>query len=408
MSGAMTAPTRAFATRFRPPDDPTYAEAHDPMGRPGSYCKNPACRSSNIVHDWESGDLVCSDCGWVQQERVVDPGKEWRPSDEDEGGTRMGDAVSDAFNELFDQRGQIRADFRKNDKMKHLEQINRKFKEASSARDRKLIELSGPLKKFAAGMPVKLETNVVALAAELLVRIPKATRYNPALVHAGLWEATRIVGVPLTKHDFVVSLKPLCMKQLAGKGTPPDQLEALGHQTAESQLDTARARVGQVYADPEGKQFADRAKVQFKRDETKVRLDLFKRWGESLADSEGYKAGEVALEIRQALVNSQYCSGPSPEVIDAVTLYKALSWAPAPAPLEAPATQPPQKIRRTEVGQGVTLAKVADCVGASRDKAESLHAKLESTDAYATRQLVPRAMKRVQERQNQKRAEAKG
>eukprot|EP00756_Hemistasia_phaeocysticola_P040157 Hpha_TRINITY_DN16850_c1_g13::TRINITY_DN16850_c1_g13_i1::g.153088::m.153088/K03124/TFIIB, GTF2B, SUA7, tfb; transcription initiation factor TFIIB len=398
---------------FRPPDDPTYAEAHDPLDAPGTYCKNPECRSAEVVNDWECGDLVCSECGWVQQERVVDPGKEWRgdggDGDGGEASTRMGDTAGDAFGELFDGRGQIKIGFKRGDKMAHLAKVEQKFKESSSARDRKLMDLQGPLKKFAEGMPVRMDTNVVALAAELLVRV-KVSRYTPALAHAGLWEAARVVGVPLTRHDFVLSLTPLAMKQLATRGVKAVELPAAGRQMAEKELDTARARVAQLYGDPDGKAFLDRAKKQFQRDEGKVRLGLFQRWGESLAGSEGYKAGEVALEIRKALHNSQHCSGPSPEVIDAVSLYKAMSWILSPPPTaSAAAAPPPAKSRRVEAGgesEKVTLGVVADCVGAARDKAEALHAKLEGSDSYATRELAPKAVRRVQQRQQQKRAAA--
>ena len=34
--------------------------------------------TSSLIHDWSAGDIVCSDCGLVVQERAIDVGTEWR------------------------------------------------------------------------------------------------------------------------------------------------------------------------------------------------------------------------------------------------------------------------------------------------------------------------------------------
>jgi transcription initiation factor TFIIIB Brf1 subunit/transcription initiation factor TFIIB len=41
-------------------------------------CKNKSCRSRNIVLDQTNGIQVCSDCGFVRSQFVIDQGPEWR------------------------------------------------------------------------------------------------------------------------------------------------------------------------------------------------------------------------------------------------------------------------------------------------------------------------------------------
>lgn len=38
----------------------------------------PECGSMNLVQDYETGELICSDCGLVISEQMVDKGPEWR------------------------------------------------------------------------------------------------------------------------------------------------------------------------------------------------------------------------------------------------------------------------------------------------------------------------------------------
>jgi transcription initiation factor TFIIB len=47
--------------------------------------KCPRCGKGPMVLDSESGELVCSNCGYVVKERIEDTGPEWRSSSKDEG-----------------------------------------------------------------------------------------------------------------------------------------------------------------------------------------------------------------------------------------------------------------------------------------------------------------------------------
>src|SRR4030043_2392876 len=38
----------------------------------------PECISKNLVHDYDSGETICGDCGLVLYEQMMDKGPEWR------------------------------------------------------------------------------------------------------------------------------------------------------------------------------------------------------------------------------------------------------------------------------------------------------------------------------------------
>jgi transcription initiation factor TFIIB len=44
--------------------------------------KCPECGSSNLIHDYDTGETICGDCGLVVYEQMMDKGPEWRAFDE--------------------------------------------------------------------------------------------------------------------------------------------------------------------------------------------------------------------------------------------------------------------------------------------------------------------------------------
>ena len=38
----------------------------------------PECASKSLVHDYDSGETICGDCGLVLYEQMLDKGPEWR------------------------------------------------------------------------------------------------------------------------------------------------------------------------------------------------------------------------------------------------------------------------------------------------------------------------------------------
>ncbi len=50
--------------------------------------KCPECDSSNLVHDYDSGETVCGACGLVLREQMMDKGPEWRAFTQEEKASR--------------------------------------------------------------------------------------------------------------------------------------------------------------------------------------------------------------------------------------------------------------------------------------------------------------------------------
>ena len=46
--------------------------------------KCPECTSKNLVHDYDSGETICGDCGLVVYEQMLDKGPEWRAFTQEE------------------------------------------------------------------------------------------------------------------------------------------------------------------------------------------------------------------------------------------------------------------------------------------------------------------------------------
>ncbi len=50
--------------------------------------KCPECGSSQLVRDYERGELVCSNCGLVIDDSYIDEGPEWRAFDSEQSESR--------------------------------------------------------------------------------------------------------------------------------------------------------------------------------------------------------------------------------------------------------------------------------------------------------------------------------
>src|SRR5512139_3451615 len=48
----------------------------------------PECASKNLVHDYDSGETICGDCGLVLYETMLDKGPEWRAFTQEEKASR--------------------------------------------------------------------------------------------------------------------------------------------------------------------------------------------------------------------------------------------------------------------------------------------------------------------------------
>jgi len=50
--------------------------------------KCPECDSTNLVHDYDTGETICGDCGLVVNEQMMDKGPEWRAFTKEEKASR--------------------------------------------------------------------------------------------------------------------------------------------------------------------------------------------------------------------------------------------------------------------------------------------------------------------------------
>jgi len=50
--------------------------------------KCPECASANLIHDYDTGETVCSDCGLVLYGQMIDKGPEWRAYTQEERASR--------------------------------------------------------------------------------------------------------------------------------------------------------------------------------------------------------------------------------------------------------------------------------------------------------------------------------
>ena len=57
-------------------------EASNPLSKRRTEC--PECGSINLVHDYDTRELVCGDCGFVLHDQTVDRGPEWRAFDDEQ------------------------------------------------------------------------------------------------------------------------------------------------------------------------------------------------------------------------------------------------------------------------------------------------------------------------------------
>src|ERR1035437_2229920 len=61
-------------------------EVSKPHQRLADKC--PECASKNLVHDYDSGETICGDCGLVCYEQMLDKGPEWRAFTQQEKASR--------------------------------------------------------------------------------------------------------------------------------------------------------------------------------------------------------------------------------------------------------------------------------------------------------------------------------
>ncbi|HLC45800.1 MAG TPA: TFIIB-type zinc ribbon-containing protein, partial [archaeon] len=55
--------------------------------------KCPSCKGNRLVHDYEQGEIICSSCGVVIDEKMMDSRPEWRSFNDSSGNRSRGEAA---------------------------------------------------------------------------------------------------------------------------------------------------------------------------------------------------------------------------------------------------------------------------------------------------------------------------
>jgi transcription initiation factor TFIIB len=145
--------------------------------------KCPECGSENLVHDYDTGETVCGDCGLVVYEQMMDKGPEWRAFTQEEKASRSRVGVPTSYSRL--RKWQIRSRVHSS--------IDRNLAQAMAELDRLADKVYIPA-------PIKEKAAVVYRKAldKGLVR----GRSIAAIAAAALYAACRASGTPRTLREI--------------------------------------------------------------------------------------------------------------------------------------------------------------------------------------------------------------
>ena len=182
-------------------------------GRPRLADKCPECESKNLVHDYDTGETICGDCGLVLYEQTFDKGPEWRAFTQEEktSRSRVGTPTSYLIHDkgLSTTISQIDRDaFGKKLPLSKLQMWRlRKWQIRSrvhSSIDRNLAQAMSELERISSKVsispPIKEKASIVYRKAldKGLVR----GRSINSVVAASLYAACRRTGAPRTLREI--------------------------------------------------------------------------------------------------------------------------------------------------------------------------------------------------------------
>jgi len=157
--------------------------------------KCPECGSTNLIHDYDTGETICGSCGLVVQDVMMDKGPEWRAFTQEEKESRIDRIDRDAFGRKLPlstrlqmwrlRKWQIRSRVHSS--------IDRNLAQAMTELDRLSSKVSAP-------SAVKEKAALIYRKAldEGLVR----GRSIAAIAAASLYAACRITGTPRSLREI--------------------------------------------------------------------------------------------------------------------------------------------------------------------------------------------------------------
>jgi len=200
------------------------------MGKKGNMLNNedvcPECGSTNIVHDPDSGELICGDCGLVMKDTMVSEGPEWRaftPTEKDSR-SRVGVPLSFAVHDkgLTTMIGRVGRDAfgRKLPMDTKLQMLRlRKWQIRSrvhSSVDRNLAQAMAELDRLSDKLhiPPSIKEKAAVIYRKALDRGLVRGRSISAITAASLYMACRITQTPRTLREISAE-SPIDKKDIA-------------------------------------------------------------------------------------------------------------------------------------------------------------------------------------------------
>ena len=176
--------------------------------------KCPECGSTNLVHDYDTGETICGGCGLVLHEQMMDKGPEWRAftQEEKESRSRVGVPTSYSVHDkgLSTAIGRVDRDAfgRKLPLSTRLQMWRlRKWQIRSrvhSSVDRNLAQAMAELDRLSdkAYIPGPIKEKAAVIYRKALDKGLVRGRSIAAIAAAALYAACRITGTPRTLREI--------------------------------------------------------------------------------------------------------------------------------------------------------------------------------------------------------------
>ncbi len=174
----------------------------------------PECGSTHIIRDYERGELICEDCGFVIDDNFIDQGPEWRAFDMEQGEkrARTGAPMTMTLHDkgLSTEIGWKNKDsYGKNIPTKNRSQLYRLRKwqrriRVSNATERNLAFALTELDRMASalGLPRNVRETAAVIYRKAVEKNLIRGRSIQGVVAASLYGACRQVGVPRTLDEI--------------------------------------------------------------------------------------------------------------------------------------------------------------------------------------------------------------
>eukprot|EP00761_Pharyngomonas_kirbyi_P012433 gb/GECH01012460.1/.p1 GENE.gb/GECH01012460.1/~~gb/GECH01012460.1/.p1 ORF type:complete len:319 (+),score=91.13 gb/GECH01012460.1/:1-957(+) len=172
--------------------------------------KCPDCESPNIVEDHAAGDLVCTNCGRVVGDRVIDIGKEWRSFEGDADKSRVGGPS----NPIFDTKKELTTvisggDANKQGGPQSRNTFSKIHNRSAMSSERSLQTAFDDINRMAERfeLPQKIKDRACRVFQQMDEKKAMRGRNTDAMTAACLYSACRLEGVPRTLKEICALTK---------------------------------------------------------------------------------------------------------------------------------------------------------------------------------------------------------